>query len=1611
VEGKREERETGEKEAPLPAEAPEQPEPAEKPEEGAEPAKPPQEGAEPAEKPEKKPEPAEPPKAEKPTPEEAGPLPLLGADFFAAAAGAEKPEEGPWVHVPPTYHLAPGDELQVTFWNRFLPAETYDLVVDAEGQVTLPLVGPLPVQGLTLAQFKDLARNQLLRFFANVTVEVTFTKLHSIQVFIVGGARRPGPCILHGLATVLDALMACGGNAENGSLRRIVLKREGQADVVLDLYRYLLEGDKSQDRRLEEGDTLFLPVIGPVVAVQGEVRRPARYELLGPETLRDVLEMAGGVRATGYAQTVKVERVIQNERRELVNLNVAQLLAGEEAAENLPLQDGDSVTIFSVLPPPKNAVTVEGQVRRPGQYAWTEGLTVADLLERAEGLKPEVYWERGEIRRPLAETFALIPFDVRRALARDPAENRLLSPDDVVHIYSPQDMEARQVRILGAVKQPGSFLRTAGMRVGDLLFLARGLRPDAYRARALLTRWHPDGRSEAIPIDLRPWEERPPEPNVELQDRDQLEVFSIYDFWSRRVFISGAVVKPGSYERSEGMRVSDLLFLAKGLRLDAHRVRAHLERITPGGQLQTLAIDLQAADPAPNEVLQDGDRLVVFSVNELETSRVSVSGAVREPGSYEHRAGMRVSDLLFLAGGLQLDAYLERANLERLDADGRLQTLPLSLRRGVPEPDEELRDHDRLVVFSVHDFQARYVSILGAVNEPGYYERRTGMRVSDLLFLAKGLRFEAYRDRANLERLAPDGGMELIPIDLRPTPEGEPIPNPELQDQDRLTVLSRAELEIRQVSIAGAVKRPGTYPRAENMRISDLLLEAQGWLADAYLERADLQRVRPDGQIETLAIDLRPAREGEPEPNLTLQDHDRLMVYSRLERTPSQVFAVGAVNQPRAYDYTAGMTVRDLLFAAQGLRPSAYLERAHLERVSPEGTIETIRIDLRRPDQPEPNPDLKPQDRLVVFDREEVLFPTRRVRVSGAVQHPDTYPRYEGMRVSDLLFEAGGLLPTADRTRAVLERERPDGEIEALILDLNRVLEKEPEADLVLADRDHLIVARRDETEFREREVSVAGAVARPGFYPRRENMTVRDLLAEAGGWLPEAATRQARLQRRTEEGRIQEVKINLRLAQDGHPQHNLLLADRDHLMVFARSEVQWIEPEVTILGAVQSPGTYERTEGMTVADLLEHAGGLLPQAHPERATIERYLPNGERTLLYVNLDEPPEDLLLQDRDTLTVYTRDEVRWQNRTVEIHGDVQRPGPYYRYENMRLSDLLHQAGGLIPPPEYVVAEVVRKEGAERTVLTPDLVRLIEGDPAQDLELQDEDQISIRALQEYKRKVPSVTLAGEVQVPGRYDLISTEETLRSLITDRARGLTPQAFPQGAMLLRKSEQILTSEMRSVVSEVLATFEQQAKLEGAALMLQKGVAPTELPKPLQSVAGSQAVLAAAGQLAESSEEERAVVTVAAAEKLAPYERVAIDFARLMETGEGDVALRDGDLITIPETPDEIWVGGAVARQQALAFEGNQPLEYYINQVGGYRQDADPRNTVIVHANGFVSPADQVKVIQRGDVILVPWKAIVIQEKKTWIDHLQRAVNIVTGAAAAWYVMDRLIGQ
>ncbi|MCL5104913.1 MAG: SLBB domain-containing protein [Armatimonadetes bacterium] len=581
---------------------------------------------------------------------------VFGIDFFKNAPPIPASDQRP---APQSYKLRSGDKVRVVVLSSLGAQDEHLLTVDNTGSILVPGAGRVSAAGKTTGQLENLLEEKVSARFKQLRVQVTVAAMSTIQVQVSGDVERPGTYILRGTATVIDALVQAGGPTKSGTFRRVELSRDSEPKRAIDLYDFLLRGNKKQDLPLADGDLIFVPSVGPTVTVGGEVVRPGRYEPTFPTNLGAMLKVAGQTKPSGYIQAVQVERVEDNQYKVLLS----EPMTGGDGKSGFQISPGDQITVISVRPDRTNQVSIAGPVKAPGLYGFQDGLHMADLLKMAQGfaVDKEVYGGRADVLRidPMKGT-EIISVNLDKALMGDAASNIQLSKLDRVFLYEPEQVVFRPklVTVNGALVRPGVYKRAGHMRVSDAVAAAGGVLPQAYLERADLVRLGDGEKTTLLRIDLQSALNGDPAANIELRDRDQLNIYSSEEVtWrDRKVRIEGAVQRPGTFVRSEGMRVSDLLFASGGLLPEASGT-AELARCAEAGCSTIRKINLaELVGSADNDpVLEDRDVVTVTAVNpRLRAPEVVyLTGEVVNPGPYVLTSqDEKLSDVIARAGGL-----------------------------------------------------------------------------------------------------------------------------------------------------------------------------------------------------------------------------------------------------------------------------------------------------------------------------------------------------------------------------------------------------------------------------------------------------------------------------------------------------------------------------------------------------------------------------------------------------------------------------------------------------------------------------------------------------------------------------------------------------------------------------------------------------------------------------------------------------------------------------------------------------------------------------------------------------------------------------------------------
>ena len=608
----------------------------------------------------------------------------FGYDLFKDASATFAPIGD--VPVPSDYIVGAGDQITVQLFGN--QNRTLRLTVGRDGRISFPELGPINVGGQTFEKIANDLEARVSRQMIGVRASVSMGATRSIRVFVMGEAHRPGSYTVSGLTTVTSALYASGGIKLIGSLRDIQLKRQGAVIRRLDLYDLLLRGDTSGDAKLLPGDVIFIPPVGATVAVDGEVQRPAIYELKGTTSVAEIIQLAGGT--TSEADTSRAALVRVNDRRARVVVNVP---LDTSAGRSELLRNGDSLRVLRLRPTLDEGVTVEGHVFRPAQVAWQEGLRLTDVLGSIDELKPNADMNYVLIRRELPpdRRITTVSADLAAAL-RDPASARnvRLMPRDRIIVFDIEsgrrqiiDPLLEEIRRQSRIDQPGEIVRVDGrvkargdypleqqMRISDLLRAGGGLQDAAYGAKAELTRYRVSGdtrQTQLLDVDLGAILKGDTSADLILQPFDFLNVKEVPE-WSEQEQVSllGEVRFPGSYPIQRGETLRSVLARAGGLtnlafpegavftRVELReREQQEIDRLAEKlqGDLATAALSAAAANQAgAGQALTVGQSLL----NQLKTTKavgrlvINLDSVLSAQSRSDEDVVLREGDLLII---------------------------------------------------------------------------------------------------------------------------------------------------------------------------------------------------------------------------------------------------------------------------------------------------------------------------------------------------------------------------------------------------------------------------------------------------------------------------------------------------------------------------------------------------------------------------------------------------------------------------------------------------------------------------------------------------------------------------------------------------------------------------------------------------------------------------------------------------------------------------------------------------------------------------------------------------------------------------------------------------
>lgn len=611
---------------------------------------------------------------------------VFGFDFFQNPKISFAPNVN--MPTPENYIVGTGDELTIDVWGA--AENSFSQKIDNQGNINLNMIGKIRVGGLNFNEVKTKINSALRQIYSGISASegsynkvytsVSIGNVRTVKVNIIGEVQVPGTYSLNALSTLLNALYACGGPTETGSFRDIQLIRNGNKIATFDVYNFLLKGSQEGNLNLNDQDIIIVPPYKNQVEVKGNVKREGFYEIKDNENLATLIDFFGGFKANAYKDNLVIERIV-GAKREVKEVSYSQ-------ANTFIMKSGDKLTVQKLSDIYHNKISIGGAVYQPGNYAYTEGMSALDLINRAAGVLDQAHLERGLLFRTTNRVDKqTLNFSVKDLL--DKKINLPLQANDSLFIFSNDNIKNKQfVRIEGAVKNPKSVPFMEGLKAEDLIIMAGGFIEGADASTIHLSRQVNDENfktiSEVQHISLSP-DLKVSSGSVTLQPNDIITVRYQKGYSAQQLIkIEGEISFPGHYSiLTKDERISDFIERAGGITPYAYLKGATLIRKMKDLSDKEQIKQLQELNNATNEIkiekigndneyrvginlekimknknsyqnliLKNEDILIIPS----EKQTVEVKGLVLAPSLVQYEKGKTLKSYVNNAGGFANNA-------------------------------------------------------------------------------------------------------------------------------------------------------------------------------------------------------------------------------------------------------------------------------------------------------------------------------------------------------------------------------------------------------------------------------------------------------------------------------------------------------------------------------------------------------------------------------------------------------------------------------------------------------------------------------------------------------------------------------------------------------------------------------------------------------------------------------------------------------------------------------------------------------------------------------------------------------------------------------------------
>ena len=649
------------------------------------------------------------------------PLEYFGYSYFSSSANPYLPLIN--VPVPPDYLIGPDDIIKIILFGN--KNKKYELIVNRDGDIFIPELGPLTVAGLTFQNLKELVKQSISSNFIGTEASTTLGRLRTIDIFVLGAAVNPGMYSLSALSKMTNAIFDSGGVDPSGSLRNIKLKRNGKIMSDLDLYDLLIDGDTSNDKRLMQGDVILIEPIGRTAGIRGEVNRPAIYELKGDENLSDLMRFAGNMKPKASKSNSEVLRINQSRG----SFDLLRLDLGIESEARSEIKNGDIVSIFPINNKIQNAVLVLGHSIQPGFYPWSEGMRIKDLFGSSDDLLEMTDLNYILIKRKdeIAQNYSFLQTDLEQVLIDENSKHNI--------ILNNQD---------------------------EILLLPSLLTPDSITTKLIQDKYELDRESQMFLLEEDEWTSltylRKSLMDEEIEIEDQKRIlgnqgiksetetdfrryyeYSIYDYCIIPEDLAIFVVEESGFRAKKSVPLEDLEdfrtpqdFLRLQQSLEEERIRSR--NLTEAGE-QDLSMTITSV--CRDQLLRPFLDLIKRDDFVEKMNMISIFGSVHFPGIYPYSDGMSLADAIKAAGGPKNGTYESEVEITSLTNQDKKYSSTNKF-SSIDDADQLKLNKMDTVNLKQISTEIKTVEIKGEVFFPGVYPIPENQTLTELIRRAGG---------------------------------------------------------------------------------------------------------------------------------------------------------------------------------------------------------------------------------------------------------------------------------------------------------------------------------------------------------------------------------------------------------------------------------------------------------------------------------------------------------------------------------------------------------------------------------------------------------------------------------------------------------------------------------------------------------------------------------------------------------------------------------------------------------------------------------------------------------------------------------------------------------